>query len=182
MTRAHDDRVRDLASPRSAGQPPPSGSASQRDPPSDGYLANELDCFLHATDLGYIGAFTDVENIRKNVRRCGLRKLGRIAVAAGLPLMMMCIGTQVRAEEKKLGWSDAGELSYVLTAGNTDTSTLGLKNTVKYTWEKSTFAFNAGAIRTKVTTKTFTFSGPANDPDVDEHETTDVTAEIYYYN
>ena len=45
------------------------------------------------------------------------------------------------AEEPKIGWSDQAELSYVLTAGNSESTTLGFKNELKRTWEAATFSF-----------------------------------------
>ena len=55
-------------------------------------------------------------------------------------------------EEPKLGWSDQADLSYVLTAGNSESTTLGLKNELKRTWEKSLFTFKVAAIRAESTT------------------------------
>ena len=55
---------------------------------------------------------------------------GAVAICAGL----MTLGVQA-ADEPELGWSDQAELSYVLTAGNSESSTLGFKNELTRTWE-----------------------------------------------
>src|SRR5262245_26825110 len=63
----------------------------------------------------------------------------------------------VAADEPKLGWSDAGELGYVSTSGNAEVSTLGLKNTLKYTWTNALFQFNVAGVRSKTNVVTDRF-------------------------
>jgi putative salt-induced outer membrane protein YdiY len=77
------------------------------------------------------------------------------------------------------GWSDTGEFSYVMTSGNSETSTLGLKNLLKRTFDSSSFEIRAGAIRAETTTKTrIVVAGPA----VQEDSSTATSAENYYLN
>ena len=52
------------------------------------------------------------------------------------------------------GWSGAAELTLVLTAGNTETSTLGVRSEVARTWEDSALLIEMGAVRTESTTLT----------------------------
>ncbi len=88
------------------------------------------------------------------------------------------------AEEKKLGWGDTAEFSFVATGGNSETTTLGLKNTLTRTWEKALFTLNAGAIRAE---SDITLGGvaegdpnnPGNNERITESET---TAESYFLN
>jgi putative salt-induced outer membrane protein len=55
------------------------------------------------------------------------------------------------AEEKKLGWKDTAELGFIMTSGNSDSSTLGLKNTLVYDWQEARFEMKLGAIRVEST-------------------------------
>jgi len=98
-----------------------------------------------------------------------------VAVPAGLH--------PARAEDKpNLGWSDTAELSYVVTAGNAETSTFGFKDFLKRTWEKAAFELKVGGVRAESTktTRVVTAAGPP--PVVDESSATDLTAENYYLN
>lgn len=84
------------------------------------------------------------------------------------------------AEEKKLGWTDQAELTYVATAGNAEATTLGLRNLLTHTGASSLFTFEASALRADATTRTFTAQlGPADEVIVTETSDTDVTAEKY---
>lgn len=75
-------------------------------------------------------------------------------------------------------WKDVAEFSFVATAGNSETSTLGFKNTLARAWEKSSFELKAGAIRGESTRTTRTVvAGPA----ISETSTTDLTAENYFF-
>jgi len=101
------------------------------------------------------------------------------AVASGLQLA----GTdQLRAqEERELGWFNTTELSFVLTAGNAETSTFGLNNTLERRWERSTLKLAVGAIRTESTI--ITRSAVGDTPDdfrVVEEESSETTAESYF--
>lgn len=94
----------------------------------------------------------------------------------------LVMASQARAaDERKLGWSDIGELSFVQTSGNTSTSTLGFKNTLLHLWERSALTFNSGAVRASTKALDVAAEGTA-----DSFRTIDgdrqTTAEIYYYN
>ena len=79
------------------------------------------------------------------------------------------------AEEEKPTWTDQAELSLVATAGNSETETFSLKNTLAGTWEKSSFTFTVEALRAETTERFLT------NPDgtVTEIEVTSLTAEKY---
>ena len=77
-------------------------------------------------------------------------------------------------------WKDVAEFSFVATAGNSETSTLGFKNTLARAWEKSSFELKAGAIRGESTTKSRAVD-PIN-PVIVETSTTNLTAENYFLN
>lgn len=98
-----------------------------------------------------------------------------IALAAGAPLR-----AQEPAPAKK--WFDTAEFSYVLTAGNSEMSTLGFKDKLWRKWTDSAFELNAGGIRTSTTTIERAAYGTVANHDYDENRRSDVTAESYYLN
>ena len=87
------------------------------------------------------------------------------------------------AGEGSPGWSDTAEFSYVVTDGNSETSTLGFKNKLLRSWEGSAIELNAGGIRAEATTTDRLFAvGTVNNFSVTEESTTEATAENYYLN
>jgi hypothetical protein len=86
------------------------------------------------------------------------------------------------ADPPKLGWSDTAELSYVQTAGNSETSTFGFRDTLLHRWDKALFAFKVGGIRSESTTVTREAIGIPGDYYVQETSTSAVTAEAYFAN
>jgi putative salt-induced outer membrane protein len=85
------------------------------------------------------------------------------------------------AEEKKLGWKDTAELGYVVTSGNSDSSTLGLKNTLVYDWAEARFETKLGAVRVESATAA-TFGVPdGTDFKLGENDR-ELTAESYFLN
>ena len=79
-------------------------------------------------------------------------------------------------------WQDTAELSYVVTAGNSKTDTLGFKNKLWRQWVSSSFALNAGGVRANATTTTIFALGTPHNFDVTEKNNSDLTAESYYLN
>ncbi len=107
------------------------------------------------------------------------RMLAGTAVAALLATVLTT--PIVRADdEKKLGLADTAELSYVATSGNAEATTLGLKNTLSYTWPKARFQLDLGALRAETTSigRGAVGTGPA-DFRLTESKTTQVSAESY---
>ena len=51
------------------------------------------------------------------------------------------------AEDEPRRWSDTAELSLVATSGNTESSSLGFKNILVGSWEKSEVTVRASGIR-----------------------------------
>jgi putative salt-induced outer membrane protein len=105
-----------------------------------------------------------------------------------LPIIAAAIAVLIgssaaRAQDKELGWADTAELSYVVTSGNSETETLGFKNTLTRAWEKALFTLNAGGIRVSTTafSRTATLL-PGGAIDVDESKNDSLTAENYYLN
>jgi len=107
----------------------------------------------------------------------------RPAVAV-LAFAVLAGATFARAEDKKLGWADTAELSYVLTAGNSQTTTLGFKDTLIRTWADALFTLKAGGIRSKATTPRWSAVAPdPNDLTIFEivDGASEVSAENYYF-
>jgi putative salt-induced outer membrane protein len=69
--------------------------------------------------------------------------------ATGIALLLCAAATSfaLAEEEKKLGSKDTAELSYVATAGNTESTSLGFRNTYEYVWDEALFTLKAGGIR-----------------------------------
>jgi putative salt-induced outer membrane protein YdiY len=92
----------------------------------------------------------------------------------GMLLSLPALG----ADDQEKAWSDTAELSFVATDGNSESMSLGFKNTAVREWEKSSLTIRAGGIRVETTTITRT----AQDGVVREDKDTETTAENYYLN
>jgi hypothetical protein len=82
--------------------------------------------------------------------------------------------------EKKLGWQDKGELALVLTAGNSETSTFGFRNTLSRIWNDAELHIEVAGLRTETATVTATPVGTSADDFVlREDSSSALTAENY---
>ncbi len=99
-----------------------------------------------------------------------------------VPALVLVAASAAQAqEEKKLGWSDTAELALVATAGNSESSTLGLKDTLFHGWENARFQLDLGALRAKTSTFSRTAIGTgAGDFVLIEDEESKLTAEHYF--
>lgn len=113
-----------------------------------------------------------------------ITKLTAASVAALVVIGLAAPGS-ARAEEPELGWKDVAELSLVVTNGNSETETLGFKNTLVHRWENALFTFNAGAVRSDsdvvrgAEADGTNPANPGNNIRITEEET---TAEQYFAN
>jgi len=90
-------------------------------------------------------------------------------------------GSQVSAQdEAPRGWSDVAELTFVFTAGNASSSTLGVKNTADYAWPNASFQIAGGAVRTESGIAMRVATGTPDDFEVTEETDTELTAENYF--
>jgi hypothetical protein len=107
----------------------------------------------------------------------------RSAVVPCLVLLALIATPVFAADAPKLGWSDTAELSYVQTAGNSESSTFGFGNKLVRTWEKALFTFKAGGIRAESTAfaRTASWIDDAHYR-VDEKSLSTLTAENYFLN
>ena len=98
-------------------------------------------------------------------------------------LVLLCASalTPVLAEDDEPGWSDSAELSYVVTDGNSNTTTLGFKNELRRRWTKALFTFKLEGINAENTNVTREAIGPDSmNFSVVETEETEKTAEQYF--
>jgi len=114
-----------------------------------------------------------------------MRKSLGIGVAALLTLTgMLPVHAQETKNEKVLGWTHGAEFSYVLTTGNSETSTLGLKDKSVRTWDHSSLEIDAEAVRANSTTTdpiAVDIDGDGVVDLVDPQKNTQTTAERYLF-
>lgn len=108
--------------------------------------------------------------------------LGLAALAAGA-LPGFAQAPAAPAPEKKFpAWHDTAELGWVATSGNSESSTIGLKNTLQRENQRSLFELKLGGIKVETTTiNLFAVGAPGNFERI-EDKSTETTAESYYLN
>ncbi len=107
----------------------------------------------------------------------------RILPVIAVILSLVATNTALaQEEEKELGWFNATDFAWVLTGGNSQTSTLGLGNVLRHLWDTSTFRFELGGIRSESTLKTRGAVGTIDDFDLFEESISEKTAESYLAN
>jgi putative salt-induced outer membrane protein len=99
-----------------------------------------------------------------------------------LAVVAIATAPALAEDPPKLGWADTAELSYVQTAGNSETSTFGFRDTLLHRWDKALFTFKIGGIRSESTTVTRQAEGAWDDYEVRETKSSAVTAEAYFAN
>ena len=80
----------------------------------------------------------------------------KLALVGLLALSTLILPGAWAADDDKV-WSDTAEFSLVSTSGNSETMTLGFKNTLSRAWDRSAFALKAGGVLVESTT-TSTFA------------------------
>jgi putative salt-induced outer membrane protein YdiY len=106
----------------------------------------------------------------------------RAGVTVLIACALVCLWSPALAEEKDLGWSDTAEFSFVMTDGNSETSTFGLRNTTTRTWEKAAFVLKLGGVRVESTSGTRFAFGPSTSSFSVQDPPSETTAENYYIN
>jgi putative salt-induced outer membrane protein YdiY len=84
-----------------------------------------------------------------------------------------------REEERKLGWSNVADVGFVLTSGNTATSSLTLDDKLVRAWKNAELAFRFGVLRAKTVDDRFAV-GTAADFRVTEDVSRELDNERYY--
>lgn len=83
-------------------------------------------------------------------------------------------------EERTPGWYDQAEFSLVLTAGNTQSNTFGVKNKLERLFPAARLALDAGGLRVESGTTDRTAIGTPSDFEVVETTDTETKAENYF--
>ncbi len=102
-----------------------------------------------------------------------------VALLAGLA-MGLTPDRHVAAQDAAWTWENSTELSFVSTAGNASSSTLGLKSALIGNADVNTFKVELGGIRGETTFRTLTATGTETDFTVNETTDSELTAESYF--
>jgi len=78
-------------------------------------------------------------------------------------------------------WADTAELSYVVTAGNAETKTLGFANKLVRNFDNASFTLRLAGVRAESTRFDPVAVGTADSFSVDDRESTETTAEQYLF-
>lgn len=92
-------------------------------------------------------------------RTTAARPLAALTVALSIVLLAAATGAYAADPPPELGWKTKLDLSYVLTSGNAESSSLGFNGESVRTWESSKLAFRALAIKAKNTDTVGTVDG-----------------------
>lgn len=101
-------------------------------------------------------------------------------LVAALTAALAGSGAARAADPPQLGWADSAELSYVMTAGNSENSTFGFKNVLTRTWERSLLTIRAEGIRAESTDIVRRAVGTPDSFIVLESRTNRLAAERYF--
>ena len=107
----------------------------------------------------------------------------RFAFCVTLSLLALALGPRGELsaqEEREPGWYDQAEFSLVVTAGNTQSNTFGIKNRLERLFPSARLAFDAGGLRVESGTTVRTAIGTPGDFDVIEDTDTETKAENYF--
>ena len=88
---------------------------------------------------------------------------------------------QDKPAERKLGWFETANFSFVFTNGNTETNTLGFTNNLKRVWERSEFTLDASAVRAESKDQKVFATGTGSNFNVEDGDRV-TTSEIYTIN
>ena len=118
---------------------------------------------------------------RRSRATAGLAALAALCVAAGTARAQTSPAPAPAAEEKKLPkWSDAAELSWVATSGNSEGSSFAFKNTLLREGQKDLFELKLGGLKVKTTTISLSAVGTPPDVERIEDKDSETTAENYF--
>jgi len=105
-----------------------------------------------------------------------------VPILALLMLVFASRNIAAQNEERRLGWFDTGELSFVAARGNSRTSTFGFRNMLSRVWEKAQLSIEAKGLRTTTTNleRTAVGTSPSDYREI-ETSASEVTAENYVF-
>lgn len=102
------------------------------------------------------------------------------SVFAGTLVGLLFPGTLLAQQEREPGWYDQAEVSFVLTAGNSESSTLGVQNRLERLFSDSKLAFDAGGIRVETRSTERSAIGTPDDFVIVEQSDSRPTTENYF--
>ena len=94
--------------------------------------------------------------------------------------VMLAIGLPAAAQDAAFSWDNATEFSYVATAGNASSNTLGLKSTLTGSGSGGTFKLEVGGIRASSNFTTRSAVGTSDDFVINEETRTEQSAANYF--
>ncbi len=75
-----------------------------------------------------------------------MQKTWKAGLATLAATALLAVPALAEDEARKTGWFDTAELSFVSTSGNSETQTLGFKNTLVRAWDAAKFTFAVGGV------------------------------------
>ena len=105
-----------------------------------------------------------------------MRGLHHFCITGVLGLMVLGGPAVLGADDEDKSWTDTAEFSLVATDGNSESTSMGFKNTLGREWTKSSVTFRAGGIRVETTGPRTALNGVVMDGP------SDTTAENYFAN
>jgi len=109
--------------------------------------------------------------------------LDRLALAAAFVVTgthLLCADRLIAQEEREPGWYDEAEVSLVLTAGNSQSSTFGVNNRLERLFPDSRLSLDAGGIRVEARSSERSAIGTPGDFELVEQPDSRPTAENYF--
>lgn len=94
--------------------------------------------------------------------------------------VLFCPEPLAAQQEREPGWYDQAEVSFVLTAGNSQSSTFGVKNRLERLFTNSSLSFDAGGIRVETRSTERSAIGTPGDFEIVEQSDTRPTTENYF--
>lgn len=101
-------------------------------------------------------------------------------VFAGVLAGLLWPGALVAQQQREPGWYDQAEISFVLTAGNSESSTLGVENRLERLFPGSKLTFDAGGIRVETRSTERSAIGTPADFVIVEQSDSRPTTENYF--
>ena len=83
----------------------------------------------------------------------------------GLSTIPMMAQEDEESSEDKIGWSNATDLSLVVTEGNSSTEPFGFQNRLRRNWKKARFLLRLEAVRSNTADDTFAEIVDPENPD-----------------
>lgn len=88
--------------------------------------------------------------------------------------------TLLAQDAPNVGWTFRAQLSTVWAGGNSESNTVGFRSTIKRDWSDASWTISGGALRTQSSIKTRRAVGTTDSFVLDEHKSTETTAEAYF--